>query len=298
MTAWTPIFFQQRNGYRPLSHWSDCGFGHRTSKVWRLHVGSISLYTEVEHQCVIIVPGQDRHCQRLSLKARSQQKKPWLGRRHLKKVHCPSVEVYELEAGLWMTYLEAVSLHCWSNCRGQLLEATRNRDSVNDAVKKVVPNLCWWLPPLLAMQQYRWELKHDSSVQRSTRVNGNIAFMSTPARWFGVNGSLFILVHETMHKRVWRNSKPWPPDCKRRFKLSVLFLEGQCLITKWLHRCMRQGHALVPSRTLLYAFDGIWFLWNGASRKENRCLIPSMVGIWSSKNIEGLPNDVPQLQSH
>jgi len=116
-----------------------------------------------------------------------------------------------------------MSLYCWSNCRGQLLEATRNRDSVNDAVKKVVPNLCWWLPPLLTMQQYRWELKHDSSVQRSTRVNGNIAFMSTPARWFGVNGSLFILVHETMHKRVWRNSKPWPPDCKRRFKLSVFF---------------------------------------------------------------------------
>jgi len=256
MTAWMPIFFQQRNGYRPLSHWSDCRFGHRARKVWRLHVGSISLYTEVEHYCVIIVPGQDRHCQRLSLKARSQQKKPWLGRRHLKKVHCPSIEAYELEAELWITYLEAMSLYCWSNCRGQLLEATTNRDSVNDGVKKVVPN--------------RWELKHDSSVQRSTRVNGNIAFMSTLARWFGVNGPLFILVHETMHKRVWRNSKPWPPDCKRRFKLSV-FLEGQCLITKWLYRCMRQGHALVPSRTLRYAIAW-WFLipgeWCFSQRKQ------------------------------
>jgi len=101
----------------------------------KIACGSISLHTEAEHYWVITVPGQDCHCQRPSRRAWSWQKKPWLGRRHLEKVHCPSVEADELEAELWITYLETTSLHCWSNCRGHLLEATTSRDSVNDGVK-------------------------------------------------------------------------------------------------------------------------------------------------------------------
>jgi len=199
-------------------------------------VGSISLHTEVGHCCVITVPGQDCHCQRPSWRARSWQKKPWLGGRHLKKVHCPSVEADEVEAELWITYLEATSLHCWSNCRGHLVEATTSRDSVNDGVK-ILWILCWWLPPLLAMQQYRWEPKHDTSVQRNTRVNWIIAFMPTLARWFGVNGpSSYWFTKRCIRQYHW--------DCKRRFKLSVFFWRGNVLLQSGCTDFLCPDHAV------------------------------------------------------
>jgi len=62
--------------------------------------------------------------------------------------------------------------------------------------------------------------------------------------------SLFILVHETMHKAI-------PLRLQKTIQVECIFLEGQCLITEWLYRfplpwpcCVRQGNVLVPSRTL------------------------------------------------
>jgi len=200
-----PVFFW--HGHCSWSHRSGCRFGHRTSKVWRLHVRSIF---KAKHYCAIAAPGEDRHWQRLSLGTRSQRKKPWLGRMHLKNVHCPSVEADELGAQLWTTYREALKLHSWSSCRGQL----------------------------------------------------NGSSMSTLACWLIVSRVLFfILAHEMMHKKVCRNSEPWPSRLQKAIQVECIFWRGQCHLTKWLYRFplpwlrdKRQGawHALVLSMTLRY----------------------------------------------
>jgi len=91
-------------------------------------------------------------------------------------------------------------------------------------------------------------------------------------------------------------------DCQRRFKLSVFFWRGNVLLQIGCTDFLCPDHAIWGKDMHLFWaglyvmqwLDSFWILGSGASRKENRCPVPSMVEIWSSKNIEGLPNDVPQ----
>ena len=92
--------------------------------------------------------------------------------------------------------------------------------------KKIVPNTCWWLPSLLAMQPYRWKL--NVCMVYGVRYQMDPLCPHSRVGWLIVSRvPIFILAHETVHKKVWWNSELWPPEtAKGNSSWVYFFLEG------------------------------------------------------------------------